>query len=100
MGSQEGPQTRDGSVSGDNVTKRKMQSTTRSEIRHAVRAMVSQTRYPRLILTVVVILIWVVLDRLEPFRSNFWLTLLGSGLSAIIAGLIIYWLYRRQPGSP
>jgi len=59
-----------------------------------------QTRYPRMVLSLIVIVIWLVLDRREPFRSHFWLTLLGSGMSAVAVGLFIYWLSRRKSGNP
>jgi hypothetical protein len=79
-----------------------MQDATRSEIRRAARTAVqtamSQTRYPRIALFLLLIVVWVVLDRREPFRSHFGLTLLGSGVSAIIGGLVVYWLSPRKHG--
>jgi preprotein translocase subunit SecF len=78
-----------------------MQSAMKSKIEDAIRTMTSRTRFSRVVLSLIVIVIWVVLYRcVEPFRSHFGLTILGSGMSAIVAGLIVYWLSRRKYSGP
>lgn len=83
-----------------------MRSTTRLEIwqatRAAVRTMIHQTRLPRIAALILLIPIWVVLSRYEPFRSHMWMAFLGSVVSGIIAGIFIYWYWssRKKRGSP
>lgn len=77
-----------------------MRSTARSEaIMRAemdVRSTMRRTLFLRLVLLSALIIIWVILDRkFELFRSHFWLTLLGSGVSAVGVGLIAYGIGRR-----
>jgi multisubunit Na+/H+ antiporter MnhC subunit len=66
----------------------------------AVRAMMRKTRSVRIILSLLLIGIWVALDQREPFRSHFGLTLLGSGVSAIVVGGVVYLLGRRKLEEP
>jgi hypothetical protein len=42
--------------------------------------------------------IWVILDRKEPFRSHFWLTMLCAGASAVLmfVGFVLVGLIRRR----
>ena len=58
----------------------------------------SRNRYPWVALYVLLTLLWVVLDRYEPFRSHFALTMLGSGLSAVVGGVIVYRVRRTKNG--
>ncbi len=37
-------------------------------------------------------------ERVEPFRSHFWLTLLGVIFLGVAAALLKYWLERRRAG--
>jgi len=59
-----------------------------------------RTRYTRAALSLLVIVIWVVLDRREPFRSHFGLTVLGSGITMIVIGLLVYLIGRRERNRP
>jgi NhaP-type Na+/H+ and K+/H+ antiporter len=77
-----------------------MQTTPTSEVsdaaRSAARTVMTKTWGLRIAVSLIVIVTWVVLDRKEPFRSHFELTLLGSGVSAVVGGLALYFVARRK----
>jgi hypothetical protein len=62
---------------------------------HPILFPTGKMRYVKVLASLPVIVVWVILDRREPFHSHFWLTLAGCGVSAGLWGLILWFVELR-----